>query len=746
MGAGWGEFIRLQKGKELGVHDLSTEDMMGMAFKELLIDAAAGAGGLGATRVSQILRDFIVPPPTAHGDFSEQTAEDLIAAIKRGEFSDDIATINRVLDDSGSAHRLKLDPAALSQDPMALELRDAAVQGNRTLKARHAAAVAENQAALDDYGKVLLGFDLDATPFRPGVPRSDLGRDVQARLRAEANTIQAEADTNLRLAAINANKPLAHYGRLDPDTAGARAGEIISAYGNGLRAVKDDAYVMYSRAIGQPVAGDEGFTQATRLTSRIQVPVDQAFADFAKAQRTIKRASLLTEAVAGENALKIIPKDQIGRRRIDLALLDNNIKWLNGRIDAKDGAFPVERLIAAKKVLTQMREDFLTANHPDVLHLLNKAQIAHGEYQDFLKKGVLSKIISETPDGVLVTSNANAFKHIFAKENTQALRELMDIAKEVPGGTSQLEKTVLQIYKANVAPDGVPMLDLHQKFVKEHRGQLEAVFGSNARVFRFGELAKIVDTHAAQAKATREALSKSALARMSSKEPGLAGQVGLNTAGVSPELLGNRVLLRGTSADDVLEVVRVLETDPRLLKAFQQSVGRQMYEQLMPGGQLNMKAIPKFVERGGNLEKLTHVFGEQYADDLGKLWRGMLLNAAKIGSPKVEKTTPFGLLARTMITPPLTKRGRAQTFVEHMRADAISEAIYNAITSPDLLHALVAQGNKDVRSRGVMSVFSQMSALSALHSMDDGELGLGLQGLEDKIAAEESERIRSLAE
>ena len=718
--AGFGEYMRLAKGKELGVHDLSAEEMMTSAFKEFSIDVAAGAGGAGVTKLNQLLRNIIKPP-----GMKPATAEDILNKMQSEGFIDDIDEINKLLANAGSRHKVTIDPVALAQDELGLELRESAARGSRDLGALHTAAIAENTAALDDMGKVLLGLDLNATPFQPGVARSDLGRDVQEALRGEANRIQSEADVNLRLAEIQARRPLAQYGRLDVDKAGSQVANTVSAYGNGLKSVRDEAYTTYSRAIGQPVKGDPGYSEAARLGSSIKIPVDQRFADYAKAQKTIKQASLITPKVTGEDALKVLPQG----RQVDLALLDNNIKWLNQQIDRGSGEFSVDRLKAARNVLQDMREDFLFENHPEVLSLLNKAQTAHHAYKDFVNDGVLSSIIKTGPDGVVVTNNARAFHHVWARDNSQALRELMEAAREVPGADAQLKKTALQIYKAEVIPEGsnVPSLALHNKFVKDHRAQMEAVFGPNAKFWQFGKLTKNVERELARAEAVRARLSKSALAKFSSKEPGLAGQEGFNSQGISPELLGRKVLQTGASADDVLEVVRVLETDPALLKSFQESIGRELYQKIMPNGTLSVTAIPRTLQQGDNLQKLTHAFGPQYVSDMQRLWKGLQLNLSTASGPKIEKTTPFGLMLRTMVTPPLTKRGRAQTFVEFMRADAISEALYQAVTDPKVLQALVAQGNKDIRNRRVVSLFSQISALSALHSVDDTELGVEIQ-------------------
>ena len=157
-----------------------------------------------------------------------------------------------------------------------------------------------------------------------------------------------------------------------------------------------------------------------------------------------------------------------------------------------------------------------------------------------------------------------------------------------------------------------------------------------------------------------------------------------------------------------------------LTKSFQESVGQQLYSDFTTDGVLSATKISNVLEKKSG--KLVEVFGGQYVRDLQRLVLGLRLNNAGVAGQKLSKTTNLGQALRAVITPPLTRRGRAQTFVETVRADAAAAFLNEAIRDPKVLHAVATQIDRDVRSQTVMNLLGQYSALTAITVMDDDDI------------------------
>ena len=111
---------------------------------------------------------------------------------------------------------------------------------------------------------------------------------------------------------------------------------------------------------------------------------------------------------------------------------------------------------------------------------------------------------------------------------------------------------------------------------------------------------------------------------------------------------------------------------------------------------------------------------------------GARIDRSRIGEPvsgvALEKTHLLGRFLRaTPVAPPLSQRGRFQTFVQMVRWDASNRALVAGLRDPTVLRAIIYNAERDITDKNVIRILTQTGA-TGLAIGDDGLLPQEYQG------------------
>jgi len=683
-GAFIGEIVRLQHGKNIGVHDLPQEAIIDAAIKALFLDVAFGLGGVALGELRLFGRKLLSPEGVTPAQ-----AEDILSRL--GTHQAEIERINLLIRTSGFESKFKLDPVVDAKSPIGLELREQTAAGSKEARARRDIEIKENASALDDLSRALNNIS-DRGEILTNQTAADIAAPVQAALRAERQRIESIAQANLIEAENAAKEAVEQLGNLSRRQSGQQAREIVVAHSNALEGVKNSSWKSYENSIGQLTPSDEGFNESLRFVSNVKIPVTPNIVVAHRAATRARKASLLTRKTAGARPLK---KTKIGKE-IDLAVLDDDIKELRDILRRGDPGFSTRKTKAAENTLVKFRNDHLRSNNPEALALLEQAEKSTAVYKGFVDESVFVRILKTTVDGRFQIGDVDVFKQVFLDDTGDMMQALVTIAKAKPGGVANLKAITLQLYKTSVIPPGsnIPSRELHNVFIKKHKEVLTELF-DDPKLLRFGELGNNVVKAMRRAERVHDVLSKSPLAKF---------------GGIAPERMGKAVFQEGVSEKNIRTVLLKLDiVGPEVTGAFKDSVGREVYRRITTDGILSPQLISTLLERYGG--KLQHVFGPRYVKDLEILRKAINLNRLTSIGPK-DSITLVGMFARVLVAPPLTRKGRAQTLIEFMRLKAMNRAIESAVRDPKVLHAIIINRNTDVRSRVVLNILGQVGGTS----------------------------------
>jgi hypothetical protein len=700
LGALYGEVIRLERGRAMGVHDLTPGETMIEAGKAFGWDLGAGLGGVSLAKIMQLYgklrRAEALSPEEAKSILDEG-----------GKYADDLRMLNEALESHGRSARYVLDPVADAESMLGLELREAAAKSSDMRRVQRAADLKANESALQDYAKVITGVQVPEGRILSNEGAEAIGREAQIGLRQAERRIEAHFDEGLRAAEDDALRALSELGDA---TAGQVSGEVgsqarfvVRAYHDALEEAKDSAYTIYANRIGQKLPGDSGFSEAIRYTSNIAVPIDKTFSDYVSAAKILVKKGVITAKAQGADALKPL---NIGDK-VDLAILDDNIKQLRAINRQGIGDFATRKLNLAENELTRLRNNYLAKNHPDVLTLLKDAEAKNTVFKDFADKSVLAGVIKIGPAGRPVLDDVGVFKHIFSKDDGgEAMRALVNIADKEPGGLFALQSGALRLYKATATARGETLVTRasHDRFIAKYEDALEALFPNDPRITRFGGLADAVERNAVRAKRITQVIAKS--------EFGKLGHV-------KPEAMGKATFKENISEKELRRVVNRLDADaPASAAAYRDSVGREIYRRItapVPVNKIAAGEVPTTSQITTLLNnyggKLRIIYGPQYRQNLETLARLIRANAYTVPGKEIAQDTIIGRFARAVVSPPLTRRGRVQTWIEALRTEAAHEMLNKAVRDPKALQAIIKAQQLNIKSQKASAVLSQYGGL-----------------------------------
>jgi hypothetical protein len=171
-----------------------------------------------------------------------------------------------------------------------------------------------------------------------------------------------------------------------------------------------------------------------------------------------------------------------------------------------------------------------------------------------------------------------------------------------------------------------------------------------------------------------------------------------------PEGMGKATFAANINEKEVVRTIRNLRRiDPSALAACEDAVGREVFRRItapapldtLSQGEMPVVAnITRLINEHGG--KLAKIYGPNYVRNLERLARLINVNMFTVAGKELPQDTMVGRFARAIITPPLTRRGRAQTFIEKYRTEAANELLNRAVRDPDVLQRIILNHKRGI--------------------------------------------------
>ena len=682
-GAFAGELMRLGKGRGMGVHDLDDEEIISAAIKLGMIDAGIGIGGEGLLALKRVGRKLLTQQSMDPND-----AQRIMVNMQENQGLVD--EINDILRSADSDQQFRLTAGHQAEDEYGIALVDSISSTSSRQRAARAAEIKAEESALSAATRGVLGLDEAAET----ISRSETAAiPAQNALRVRQQRMQLQADNSLQDAIEGGDEFLAQFGKLDREAAGSNMNGILNAHVDVLTTTKNDSWNAYQTQIGQPLKGTKAYSPATAMTSSVKVPVTKQVVEAHNAAITHRKMSTLANKAAGQRTLKPMKQGQ----RIDLAVLDDDIKELRDILRRGDAGFSSAKVTRDLRVLEELRYNYLAKYQPQALRLLEQAENATKAQKAFVNDSVFSTILKQNFEGKFVLDNVATFKAVWNDTTGAAMKQLSEVAKKQVGGLAALQEAGLRLYRANVTKRGSNVMskDLHDKFVEKYEDVLKHIY-RDPSFYKFGKFADNVARNSRRADRTRATLARSPLGKL---------------GGANPEAMARVALSENISISNVRSTMNTLRVEgTEAFNAFHEGMGRELWKAFSTDNKLSTTKMRNVLQKDS--EKLQIIYGREFVENLEKL-----ISAAKIARKSVSGVTEpkasfIGRVSRVLFAPPLTPRGRAQSLVEASRSEAGVRLMSEALRDPKILQRMVSLAEKDMMDRRVMALLTQVGATS----------------------------------
>lgn len=675
-GAGVGEALNQGIASILGVSS-GVEDVTSEVLSEA---GAAGAGSAvfrTAAKAQRGIRDFFSPKP-----IEADIAEGALDSLRTNQ-----AIADEISERSGE--RFQPLTGQLSGDQTLLGVQ------NQLASAPGTAVAVRQQLEANDSA---LGAFFDATTVQ-GAVQTESGRIAQLSARQRTRRFLDQGEEIARRSLDDLENLIDSLPREGADTGGRRIRGLIVEERRQIKQLEDDAYAAARDAYGF----DE-------LTSRsdIQIPISPELRKTMGALKADSRNALFAEQAAGKSILT--PESLTNADNMDLHQVEEAIRFLRRRqrLDAKNEVAGTPTGVDVTRVLqslTNARSQFLSDSNPGVLAAIETAEQLSKERARTFDRSILRSILKKDESGDFVLRDREVISRTIASGDRDATQHLMNILSENPAGQQELQKTMLALYRKEVVLDGLPNLALHRKFVERHGDAAEIIFPKNAGTINaFGKTIDTAEDVIARTENFKKLVSKTFAGRLQD---------------VAPENVISDMFLKKFTVKDAGRF-RSLAQAGGFLPQYERALGDEIKRRVFSGKDLSPTKLQGMLDKDG--EMISGLLGPQYVMDLRTLLKGLELS--KIKPPSIAKEPRTSLLdgIRAITLPPLSVRGRVGTFGLNIRQEALKRALFNAISDPKGLRAIVISRNRDLRDQRVVGL---LGALGGASLEPEGELQPG---------------------
>jgi len=337
----------------------------------------------------------------------------------------------------------------------------------------------------------------------------------------------------------------------------------------------------------------------------------------------------------------------------------------------------------AETLSTDLKQ-FLSGPHPEALAALEAAEQQSKEFASRWRDSVLSEAAKKY-DGFsqypLSAAVNNAIFKSGVNGDKTALRELAQISKGDPKFEDSIRQSIFAWYRSQYTKNGVPTPDLHEKFLNDMAGPIEAFFSpaEQAQIEHLGNLGDIVARRSADVAKFDKLWKASPYADIPANSTLLA-KAGFSNA--------NSVRGLGTF---------LRQNNPALLKELQRDTAQQLAQRVkgLSGSRFSVPALDR---------ALDPVLGKNFQDIMPPEYvQGLrtISNTAHrlTGSPGIYNPAEESLAIKTMrlFVGTLSKEGRAFTLFKGFREKQAARLIDSVVSDPEKMKMFMALKDQSPR-------------------------------------------------
>ena len=671
LGGGLGEAARRGIGEAIGVRDETAEQFSKGVAGAALAEGVLTKGGDLAIGAVQRGRNFLKPPAVTPG-----AAERALSALEA-----DQAIANEIAQRTGQPFQpftgqLSSDPTLLGGQASVLASPQTAVPIRNQLR--------QNETTLE-------GFFDDLNP-QATAPDTATGRAIQVEARGQTQPRVEAARGQVSQQVEELERLTAAIPQGQNSAIISELGEQAAAGRTAFKATEDDAWNVVRQQMG---------VNPDTALSEVKVPITGDLAISLKRLQREAAEAIDPATAAGKTVL--VPEGLTGDA-VDLNQLQVHLSSLRRRQRlSKKGEVatdPQGRDIGRiERQLVNRRNEFLKETNPTLLQAIEDAEGLTAIRASSFDKGLLAQVLRKE-GGEWQLKDSELIGRVLGSGDRQSMQHLVSVLNGHPAGVPTLQRSYLQFYRNEVVRDGIPQADLHRRFIEQNGEAVEVLFPGQSQIRQLGEFEKTVTRQVDRFNRFEKAVESSFRGRIQN---------------IAPERIAEDVLSKRFSLKEMSRLMNLAET-AGVKKQYQAAISDQIRRRfLSPTSGLNLNAMDKFV--GANSERLTTVFGGQYIRDMNLLLKGLkTIRTSPGGIGTTRNPTLLGSmiegLARVTVARPLSPGGVGLTRALGFRERAAQRMMAAAISDPNALRAIVANGNKDIRNRTVARVLAAFGGSS----------------------------------
>jgi hypothetical protein len=472
--------------------------------------------------------------------------------------------------------------------------------------------------------------------------------------------------------------------------------------------IEDPAWAKYRDATGY---------NPKTFSSDIRVPWTDEVRNLMTSWNARSREAIIGAIQKDNSGLKLLFKEQPGETSkvlgpdglpwkttspkaipdVDLAVIDDTIKWLRSSarkaLKNQEGVtYDDKALTDLETVLSNMRNNYLRGNKPEVYDLLQQAETATKQRADLFKTSAVADLLIKDGPNSYRLGPVEALNRIIQTRDSDAAQQFAKLTKGYPEAAEAAKQYLYALYrKAVVDPNTLtPSAKLHQGFMRDYGHVIREFFDPKDydTLNRIGGMGTVL--------AEQKMVLQQVLPRVKTL---LGGEL----ANINASNLATKTLAGNYDANMLGAATRMLRKLPdgdELVGQWQSATLQGLAQKLVKNGQIDQTALAN-VLNGSQRDVIKKLLdagpiprGNSYLTDLQILQDATNMVRAQ-GKGKLEDQSR-GLIVKLarLVFGQFTPEARVVTFGQGMRSRQVPGEIYKAITDPKEMDKLAGQAQK----------------------------------------------------
>lgn len=690
----------------------------------------AFAWGLGAdTAVSfgSGLKSVIFQPELALADPSY-----LREIVRASEFqgnktlADDI---NRVLQDAGSDLRFNPTPGMMSGDQKILSLEQDLRRSHAAL--RFSELDRTNQNALEAYLDIVNPRPAEARLRDSSIGVDETGADVIEVIAEDTRKKLALAEKNIELAEKQGRYFVSNtLDAMQPETVGLATRRQLQLARDEAKMFEDARYRQLRNLYGYDEVSATALPQyriawtkdMSDVITRLNRESESALfvSDVTAKQKLTGRLSQHQDVHMVNRNGDIVASFKVGDPiDFDAALRGlQHLRRLRRARSDNPATDPIARDIgilerSIKDAMDQRLSYLGASGDPNAFRIQaamkDAENLARYRARTF-DRGVIGDILQKDPAGGYVMQNREVMQQALLSGNREAIREIANVAGRDPLTKREFKRLVFATYRQEVAPNGVPDLALHEKFVRNHGALIDEFFPQNASKLKdeFGSFSKTINEEMRALDMMMFKLDKATNGRLVKAVKSPEGQI-LVQSKVNGESFADMVISGSLNGANVRDIRGILMGAGQRDMWFnwQRALSEQIRGKLIrgKGASLSTSRLETLLN---NSSGIRETFGSEYIRNLQQIRDALVLMGRDAPGNTGDIFSRSIYNASKVVARPLSRLGLARNAVRVIRLDYANNVMADILSDPKKLSLFMELRGANKMNRRAASILTSL--------------------------------------